>query len=278
MGELFKIDCSKDLSLINAGEQKCAPGYEYSYFLTDWYLIHFIISGKGTFTSGGKTHRLDAGNAFLIMPGEYSVYKADEDDPWHYTWFHFSGNVADVFINRLGLSAENPIYKTGDTKAVYDAFCNLLATSEHDIDFLPVGAFFSLLGTMLETSAVPISKSKRNGEEYVELCKEYIKLNHYRKISVEQLCRAANIDRTYLFRLFKVSTGKSPKDYIIDYKMQTAKKLFETSGLSVSQVAQAVGYDDAFAFSKLFKNRYGVSPKQFSKNFMHTSITPNFLP
>ncbi len=266
MGELFKVDCSKDLSLINAGEQKCEPGYEYSYFLTDWYLLHFVISGKGTFISGGKTYHLEAGNAFLIVPGEYSVYKADDEDPWHYTWFHFSGNVADVFINRLGLSNENPIYKTADVQAVYKSFRNLLSTSERDIDFLPVGAFFSLLGTMLEASAMPLSKTKKTGEEYVELCKEYIKMNYYRKISVEQLCDAASIDRTYLFRLFKQITGKSPRAYIIDYKMKTAKKLFETSDFSVTQVAQAVGYDDAFAFSKLFKNRYGISPKSYSMN------------
>lgn len=266
MGELFKVDCSRDLSLINAGEQRCEPGYEYSYFLTDWYLIHFVISGKGTFSSGGKTYNLEAGNAFIIMPGEYSVYKADEDDPWHYTWFHFSGNVADVFIDRLGLSKENPIYKTDDAEAVYDAFKNLLSTSEQDIDFLPVGAFFSLLGTMLEKSAFPLLKTRKTGEEYVELCKEYIKLNYYRKISVQQLCDAANIDRTYLFRLFKQITGKSPREYIIDYKMKTAKKLLETSKLSVTRVAQAVGYDDVFAFSKLFKSRFKISPKSYSIN------------
>ena len=67
------------------------------------------------------------------------------------------------------------------------------------------------------------------------------------------------MNRIYLSRIFKEDYGISIKKYIVSVRMNHAKKFLE-DGHSVSDVADMVGYSDAFGFSKMFKSYFGVSP------------------
>lgn len=63
--------------------------------------------------------------------------------------------------------------------------------------------------------------------------------------------------------VFKKAMQKTPKAYIIERKMQKAKELLETGRYNVGEVAYMLGYDDVFYFSKLFKRKVGISPKNY---------------
>ena len=69
-----------------------------------------------------------------------------------------------------------------------------------------------------------------------------------------------SLNRRYLSRIFKESTGKSLKEYLVEVRMREAKRLL-TLGYNVNRAAQLCGYPDQFNFSKMFKHTYGVSPK-----------------
>jgi AraC-like DNA-binding protein len=67
--------------------------------------------------------------------------------------------------------------------------------------------------------------------------------------------------------IFKKVIGKSPKDYLIDYRMEQARRLLIETDLNVAQVAAYVGYQDASYFSSLFKQKEGISPSKFAVKF-----------
>lgn len=70
------------------------------------------------------------------------------------------------------------------------------------------------------------------------------------------------------FRMyFKKKTARTPKEYLIDCKVEQGKKLLETGKYKVSEVAYMLGYDDVFYFSKLFKRKTGRSPKSFIEKY-----------
>lgn len=73
------------------------------------------------------------------------------------------------------------------------------------------------------------------------------------------------ISPSYLSRNFKKYQGISLTQYITVCRMDCAKCLLKESDMTVSQIAQEVGYQDSFYFSKLFKREYGVSPSRFRK-------------
>ena len=92
---------------------------------------------------------------------------------------------------------------------------------------------------------------------------EYIKENYNHNLSVESIANMLGIERSYLSRLFKTYKNKSTQNYIIDYRIGRAKKMFEEEDLNVSQVCAAVGYTNVYCFSRIFKSRVGMSPKEY---------------
>ena len=88
-------------------------------------MIHFIISGKGHFSIGGKKYPLEAGYGFLITPEELAYYEADANDPWTYVWVGFGGNLAPQTITLLGLSLQQPVFRCDDSDRIYEIVHNM---------------------------------------------------------------------------------------------------------------------------------------------------------
>ena len=85
---------------------------------------------------------------------------------------------------------------------------------------------------------------------------------HYsEKISLDMISENMYVSPFYISKIFKSVTGDTPIRYLINIRLDKAKELLEKNpGISVKEVSDMVGYDDAYHFSKLFKKRFGVSP------------------
>jgi transcriptional regulator GlxA family with amidase domain len=82
-------------------------------------------------------------------------------------------------------------------------------------------------------------------------------------IQVATLAARANISPSHFFALFKRRVGCAPIDYFIRLRMQRACRLLDETLLSVKEVAAALGYDDPFYFSRLFKSVNRVAPSDY---------------
>ena len=71
-----------ELSIFNCGLERCAPGQTWGPGIRDHYLIHLVVSGKGTFEVGGKTFEVVPGDLFFARPSQLIRYSADEQQPW----------------------------------------------------------------------------------------------------------------------------------------------------------------------------------------------------
>ena len=80
------------LSVYNVGYQLCDAGYQWGPGIRDHYLIHYVISGKGTYEVNNETHFLSAEDAFLVYPNTEIIYRADAKTPWEYAWVGFTGS------------------------------------------------------------------------------------------------------------------------------------------------------------------------------------------
>lgn len=78
--------------------------------------------------------------------------------------------------------------------------------------------------------------------------------------SVSEMAEWMQCSEQYLRKLFLKYTGKSPKEYYLDAKLELARSLLQQEGYSVSQVAERLNFFDSFHFSKAFKQKFGFSP------------------
>ena len=107
---------------------------------------------------------------------------------------------------------------------------------------------------------------------YMTSAVEYIKQNYNKNLSVEGIANMLGIERSYLSRLFKTFKNKSTQNYIIDYRMRQAKRMFEEEDMNVSQVCAAVGYTNIYCFSRIFKSRVGMPPKEYMERCRKQSV------
>lgn len=95
---------------------------------------------------------------------------------------------------------------------------------------------------------------------------EYINSNYPKKLSLQDLADRVYLSRSYLSSLFKKETGDSLSNYINKVRVEKSKALLTGSTLSLAEIAHLCGFEDQSYFTRVFKNREGVSPKKFRDN------------
>lgn len=255
-------DLLNGLGVIYAGEQVCPPLHSYGPTARHYFLMHYIISGKGIFEIGGKTYTLGAGDLFFIRPEEITYYEADCDHPWHYVWIGLSGmDAASIFD---AVSGSRPILHTENTDALtplMQRFARIGSCRTASERLQRIGKLYEILSLLAENA--PSAHFRTSGRVYTEEAAMYIHANLDRRITVSELAKQISIDRSYLCALFKKYLDKSPQQYIIDVKMKSAATMLEKTDKPISHIAGAVGYDDALLFSRMFRARYGMSPRKY---------------
>ncbi len=81
--------------LCYCGQSRCMPLHNYGPTVRPNYIIHYITEGKGCFCAEGNKYELEAGQGFLIVPGQQTFYQADKELPWTYLWVGFDGGNVD---------------------------------------------------------------------------------------------------------------------------------------------------------------------------------------
>lgn len=111
-----------------------------------------------------------------------------------------------------------------------------------------------------DTSAFTfVSLEKKN---IVNSILNYINENYMNNISLDKLSKNMYLSPVYISKIFKEETGDSPINYLIKVRLAKAKELLEKHEMPIKLIAKAVGYNDAYYFSKLFKKYYGYPPSK----------------
>ncbi len=94
--------------------------------------------------------------------------------------------------------------------------------------------------------------------------RNYIECNFDKELNLELLSRVRLTSKFHLLRLFKKYYGQTPRQYLIDKRIEKAKAYLK-EGMSVSETCYAVGFESPSSFSTLFKKKTGHPPSDFKK-------------
>ena len=97
--------------------------------------------------------------------------------------------------------------------------------------------------------------------------KNYIENNIDRAITLDELANEVNLNKTYFVKRFKALFEETPIKFILDMRIEKAKKLMVSENLSIQQVAERVGFNSLHYFSSVFKQIEGVAPTEYRKYF-----------
>lgn len=262
-------ESSLDIALIHMGKEKCQPYHAFSGTRSE-YIIHFILSGNGFYSANGNTWPVSAGQMFLIYPGVPVVYCADTHTPWTYTWIGFDGLGTDTILKQCGFSKSNLILPAPDTDEYISCFNELF---EHvSLSFSDRLYRESLLLKLMAVLADYHTKVLLDGSQdktnygnntYVNMAIDYINEMYMQDINVTDIADRIGITRSHLNAAFQKELNLSIQRFLIDFRMHKAANLLVSTTMSVKEIAAHVGYRDQLVFSKAFKKKFGLSPKNY---------------
>lgn len=259
---------NRELSVLFCGYSQTSPDHKVGPLVNGQYLVHFVLSGKGVFYSMGKEYRIGPGSAFFIYPDELVRYDADPEDPWEYRWVGFRGQQADALLAELDITPVQPVLHGPCGRrpgALLKRIQKVLGQGGPACD-LEAGGWFRLLLAELvqhrltakEQNPEPASEIKRQIQHAVR----WLTLQYAQPVSIERMAQTLGYHRTHLSKMFKLHTGMSPMQFLLQVRMERAKLLL-AEPLTVEQVASSVGFADPLYFSKQFKKWVGVSPTEY---------------
>lgn len=244
----------RDINPLVCGQQLCAPGHSFGPASREYFLLHYVVSGKGTLFADGQEYRIRAGECFIIRPYEITLYTAADEDPWHYIWAGFtcSLDTASLTADRVLVSS-----RLGH---IFRQLTDLRHMKNSRESFL-CAKVWELLSVLQSLQA----KDEEQPEDYVRIAVSCMESEYMMELSISSLAKRLNLNRSYFSTLFKKQTGVPPQRYLNDYRLEKAAKLLTDHRYSATEAAHSTGYPDVFAFSRMFKRKFGVSPSGYKK-------------
>lgn len=261
---------SVDLFVHENGYEDCEPGHFFGPAVREFYLFHYIFSGRGFFSTSENTYHLKEGQGFLIFPDDLNYYQADENTPWSYGWLGVTGINAEEYFHQCGLSRKNPVWNGDKDEFIEDCLLKMASANQQDTARYPrlTGYAYLILSRMIEKSSLQQHQDKSGRHEtYLKAAVRYVEQNYYRNIRIAEVAESIGLDRSYLGSLFKKHLNISMQDYLADLRMTKACRLLKNAELRVADVSRSVGYADQLQFSKVFKAHTGLSPLEYRRKY-----------
>lgn len=260
-----------DLGLYQYGWEKCSPSHSFGPAARNHYLFHYVISGTGILyadDSHGVTqpYHIKSGQGFMMFPHQVNTYIADSTLPWEYVWLEFDGLRAKETVEIAGLTPDNPIYHANSRDLRNDLMNEMLYITNHSdmSSFHLIGHLYLFLDYLTRSSSSRrIKQSGKVRDFYIKEALSFIEQNFQNDISVEDIAAFCGLNRSYFRKIFHDTIGKSPQEFLMNYRMTKAAELLKLTSLSISDIGNAVGYPNQLHFSRAFKNIYGESPRNW---------------
>ena len=260
-----------DLGMFQCGREACTPCHSFGPVTRNHYLFHYVLSGTGTLMADDakgitQTYSVRSGQGFLIFPEQITTYYADQHSPWEYSWIEFDGLRVKEALSLTDFSLNRPIYHphSKDLQEQMVKEMNYIISHPKESSFHLLGHLYLFFDYFIQsTKSTRLTQSSKMSDYYIQEAIHYMEQNFQNDISIEEIAAVCGINRSYLGKIFRNSIGRSPQEFLMNYRMVKATELLKLTTLSIADIGTAVGYGNPLHFSRAFKNIYGVSPREW---------------
>jgi AraC family transcriptional regulator of arabinose operon len=269
---------NRNLAVLCGGYEQCEQDFEISRIKFPFFAIVYTISGKGTFTLNSKDYPLHYGSLSAFSPDVPYRYVTDAANPMEQIFIIFTGTQAENLLEKSKLK-ENAAVTVSNPESALSVLKQILENGFNQNEYTQDICCGYLKSILLEQANIKtnLHPNSVSFETFCK-CKNYLENNFARIESSNQLAEECYLDIRYIARLFRKYEHKKPHEYLIQLKMNKAANLLITSTLNINQIAKMTGIQDAYHFSRLFKKRFNVSPKEYRLNPINSTDTKNLTP
>ncbi|MBC8079158.1 MAG: helix-turn-helix transcriptional regulator [Gorillibacterium sp.] len=269
--QLFQNNSLPDL--LYAGQINEGPNWSFSsHKHDDLCEIIYISKGEGLFIIGNNTYKAIHGDILIYNQGVIHEEQSNPNNPLK-TYFCGIGSlyIQDMFEGCLVPDNLEPVIHAGSYSFQIE---NYLSTIFEEMKSQVLGyelvcqnALISLIISVIRIlNSQYIAKPSIDSDSLGYKIKEFIDKNYTRNIPLNEIANQLYLSPHYLSHIFKEEIGNSPINYLIQRRIGEAQKLLLNTDLTVQEISQEVGYENANYFSMIFKKVTGKSPSLYRKS------------
>lgn len=269
------------LSILNTGCTRIDPHElypynqhpEHHYFkwesgrVLNEYQVIYIIRGKGFFESRSvPCTSVEEGSVILLFPGEWHRFKPDEKVGWDEYWVGFKGEIAENLVRNNFFNSKDALINIGIKEEILGLLTGIIEnTKEEKIGYqaLVSGALLHLLGHIHRTQKQQQFSEENHVGTLINKARILLRQRIDEEVVMEDIAKELNVSYSWLRKMFKSYTGIALGQYLIQLKIERAKTLLSNPSKTIKEIAYDLQFVSCFYFSRLFKEKTGVSPEKF---------------
>ena len=242
-------------------------GYHFSWKngrTLDEYQISYITKGRGILETKSQRFNIQAGTAFVILPGQWHRYKPDPSTGWDEYYIGFNGSYIEQIFNQPFYKSSGNTFLVGHNIMLLNSFKDIIekVNGEHPgYQQQIAGRVMNILGEIIAV----VKNQEFEGKEIEKRIREAqfdIRERLHKSLNLEVFAQRYQMSYSYFRKLFKTYTGLSPAQYHLQLRLQKARDLISSTDKSVKEIAFSLGFESQFHFSKIFKKKFGISPNK----------------
>lgn len=252
------------LAVMCGGREICGAGYRIHRREFLYHSIEFVAAGTGQVTLAGSKYSLQPGVLFRYGPGIAHLITADAGSSLDKYFVDFTGTACTRLMRTPRWTELQPLHVAvpARVQAIYDELLRVgVRQTPHARQICAL--LLEQLILLVSDEAVPSGEHNSPAWEVYRKCRDHIDAHYLKLSTLSEVAAACHVSDAHVCRVFRRFGAPPPYQTIVRLKMARAASLLLDHELLVKQVAQKVGFDDQYHFSKTFKRVYGLSPDSF---------------
>lgn len=226
------------------------------------HLLLYCRAGQGWLETAAGRVAVGGGDLLLLPKGQAHAYGADAGRPWTLYWVHFDGELVADFLRPLG---KGPLWHIGVQPRLLAEFDALLGLRKQGLS-LPhfIHAAHQLQALLASLAVLPARAKLKSGRVLdVDAVQAVMRAHLHDSLNLDELAAQFKLSRFHFAKTYRALTGQAPIQDFIQLKMAHACRLLDEGERSVRQVAEQLGYEDVYYFSRLFRKVVGMAPTHY---------------
>lgn len=232
------------------------------------YKMYYVCNGTGFIHTPGRVQPLSEGDIFFTFPAAPFCIESGAD--FSYMYISFIGSRANMIMQKLKISKNNFLFS--DCAKAYDFWKSGIGVNSELTDLISESILlytFFFLGSKMLTFE---PGSRQNSA--AQVIKKYVDDNFsVAGLSLESISDELSYNKKYISSVFKKDYGVGLVEYLNTIRIQHSCTLIKQGFTSVCDIAAYCGYSDPQYFSKVFKQKMGLSPSEYIRIVMNDKRT-----